>query len=103
MRVAPWLALGPVAWAGYARGSELLARAGAALWRGPGGMTSLAMFPALSALARILGRARPGAIVDLHDADGAPGAGARVLAALPAMIAGLSTRGYAVVPLRDLL
>ena len=209
MRVAPWLALGPVAWAGYAWGSQLVARAGAAVWRGradrarvaltfddgpdpvwtpqvldllgrhgihaafflvgrrvasapalarriaeeghdlgnhtwahrslwrlgpaatrreiadghaavadrcgrapgffrpPWGMTNLAMFSALSALdtpcvfwsvqpeglrpappaeqvARTLGRARPGAIVDLHDADGAPGAGARVLAALPA-------------------
>ena len=95
-------------------------------FRPPWGMTNLAMFSALSALdtpcvfwsvqpeglrpappaeqvARTLGGARPGAIVDLHDADGAPGAGARVLAALPRMIAGLRARGYAMVPLRDLL
>jgi len=48
-------------------------------------------------------RARPGAIYDLHDADGVPGAGARLVAYLPALIAGLREQGYALVPLRDLL
>ena len=48
-------------------------------------------------------RARPGAIYDLHDADGVPGAGARLVEYLPALIAGLRGQGYALVPLRELL
>jgi peptidoglycan/xylan/chitin deacetylase (PgdA/CDA1 family) len=48
-------------------------------------------------------QARPGAIFDLHDADGVPGAGARLVAYLPALIAGLRRAGYALVPLRELL
>jgi peptidoglycan/xylan/chitin deacetylase (PgdA/CDA1 family) len=48
-------------------------------------------------------RARPGAIYDLHDADGVPGAGARLVAYLPSLIAGLREQGYALVPLRELL
>jgi len=39
----------------------------------------------------------------LHDADGVPGAGARLVEALPGLIEALSARGYALVPLRDLL
>jgi peptidoglycan/xylan/chitin deacetylase (PgdA/CDA1 family) len=54
-------------------------------------------------VARALGGAWSGAILDLHDADGVPGAGGRVVGALPAMIAGLRRRGYAMVPLRDVL
>jgi peptidoglycan/xylan/chitin deacetylase (PgdA/CDA1 family) len=48
-------------------------------------------------------RARPGAILDLHDADGVPGAGERLVEALPALIATLRSAGYTLVPLRDLL
>ncbi len=48
-------------------------------------------------------RAKPGAIFDLHDADGVPGAGARLVECLPALIAGLKGRGYSLVPLRELL
>lgn len=48
-------------------------------------------------------RARPGAIYDLHDADGVPGAGARLAEHLPALIGGLRGQGYALVPLRELL
>ncbi len=47
-------------------------------------------------------RARPGAIFDLHDADGVPGAGERLVAYLPTLIAGLRREGYALVPLREL-
>ena len=95
-------------------------------FRPPWGMTNLALFPVLRRLgtpcvlwtvqpegrrpaaparqiARTLRRATPGAIVDLHDADGVPGAGARVTAALPALIDGLRTRGYALAPVGDLL
>jgi peptidoglycan-N-acetylglucosamine deacetylase len=95
-------------------------------FRPPWGMTNLALFPVLRRLctpcvfwsaqpesrraalpatqvARVVARARPGAIVDLHDADGVPGAGSRVVAALPALIARLRDAGYALVPLRDLL
>lgn len=48
-------------------------------------------------------RARPGAIYDLHDADGVPGAGRRLVEYLPALIEGLRRDGYALVPLRELL
>ncbi len=95
-------------------------------FRPPWGMTNLALFPILRELgtpcvfwtvqtegrrpapapvqvSRALRRARPGAIFDLHDADGVPGAGARLVAALPSMIEGLRAGGYALAPLRDLL
>jgi peptidoglycan/xylan/chitin deacetylase (PgdA/CDA1 family) len=52
---------------------------------------------------RSLERTTPGAILDLHDADGVPGAGARLVEALPALIEALRARGYALVPLRELL
>jgi hypothetical protein len=48
-------------------------------------------------------RARAGAIYDLHDADGVPGAGSRLVEYLPALIQGLRAGGYSLVPLRDLL
>jgi len=53
--------------------------------------------------AYVLDHAHPGAIVDLHDADGAPGAPERLAAALPAMIDGLRARGYTLTTLTDLL
>lgn len=52
---------------------------------------------------RVARRARPGTIVDLHDADGVPGAGARLVEALPSLIETLRRRGFALSPLRDLL
>jgi peptidoglycan/xylan/chitin deacetylase (PgdA/CDA1 family) len=52
---------------------------------------------------RVAARVSPGAIVDLHDADGVPGAGARVAEALPDLIDALRQRGFALAPLRDLL
>jgi len=90
------------------------------------GMTNIALFPVLRRLgtpcvfwtvqtegrrpappsvqvARACGRAKPGAILDLHDADGVPGAGERLIEALPAMIEGLRSAGYTLAPLRDLL
>jgi peptidoglycan/xylan/chitin deacetylase (PgdA/CDA1 family) len=95
-------------------------------FRPPWGMTNLALFPALNRLgtpcvfwslqpegrraappatqvARVMAGARPGAIVDLHDADGVPGAGARAVAALPELIARLRDAGYTLVALRDFL
>jgi peptidoglycan-N-acetylglucosamine deacetylase len=94
-----------------------LAGAPPALFRPPWGMVNAAMFAALRRhgqrcvfwsiqpeglhpaapdrqVAHVLRRARPGAIVDLHDAEGTPGAPARLAAALPAMIAGLRAAGY---------
>jgi peptidoglycan-N-acetylglucosamine deacetylase len=53
--------------------------------------------------AHVVARAHPGAIVDLHDADGVPGAPARLHAALPAMIDGLRDRGYTLTTVADLL
>src|SRR5437667_277710 len=44
-----------------------------------------------------------GAILDLHDADGVPGAGVRLLEALPGMIAAIRSLGLSLVPLRELL
>ncbi len=94
-------------------------------FRAPWGMTNLALFPLLRRLgtpcvfwtvqpegrraappdvqAARCGRAGPGAILDLHDADGVPGAGRRLASALPAIIAALRDRGLALVPLRHLL
>ena len=124
-----WLA-GPRETACVVRqGHEAVADAAGApprFFRPPWGMTNLALFPALRRLGtpcvfwtvqteglrpaspaaqaeRARRRARPGAILDLHDADGVPGAGARLVEALPAMIEGLRADGYALVPLRDLL
>jgi peptidoglycan/xylan/chitin deacetylase (PgdA/CDA1 family) len=47
--------------------------------------------------------AHPGAIVDLHDADGVPGAPARLLAGLPRMIGALGEAGYSLATVGDLL
>jgi peptidoglycan/xylan/chitin deacetylase (PgdA/CDA1 family) len=95
-------------------------------FRPPWGMTNLALFPVLRRLGtpcvfwtvqpegrrpvppalqvqRVLGRLRPGAIVDLHDAPGLPGAGERLAAALPDLLAGLGARGFALAPLSALV
>ena len=95
-------------------------------FRPPWGKTNLAMFGALRRLGtpcvfwtvqpesrrpvepaeqlrRAVGRAGPGAIYDLHDADGVPGAGRRVAEYLPALVEALRGQGYALVPLRELL
>ena len=95
-------------------------------FRPPWGLTNLALFPLLRELGtpcvfwsvqpegaraatsavqveRSLRRVRPGAILDLHDADGVRGAGRRLAEALPALIRTLRGEGYALVPLRDLL
>ena len=53
--------------------------------------------------AYVLERAHPGAIVDLHDAPGLPGAPARTCAALPAILDGLRQGGYALVSVSRLL
>jgi peptidoglycan/xylan/chitin deacetylase (PgdA/CDA1 family) len=95
-------------------------------FRPPWGMTNLALFPVLRRLdtpcifwtvqtegrrpvpapvqvERARRRARPGTIVDLHDADGVPEAGERLVEALPSMIQAFRRDGYALAPLRDLL
>ena len=51
----------------------------------------------------VLRRAHPGAIVDLHDAEGLDGAPGRLLAALPPMIDGLHSDGYELVTVSELL
>jgi peptidoglycan/xylan/chitin deacetylase (PgdA/CDA1 family) len=51
----------------------------------------------------VLRRAHPGAIVDLHDAEGLDGAPGRLLAALPPMIDGLRSDGYELVTVSELL
>ena len=51
----------------------------------------------------VLRRAHPGAIVDLHDAEGLDGAPERLLAALPPMIDGLHAAGYDLVTVTELL
>jgi peptidoglycan/xylan/chitin deacetylase (PgdA/CDA1 family) len=56
-----------------------------------------------SQAASVLGRAHPGAIVNLHDAEGVAGAPARLIEALPAMIDGLRAAGYDLVTVTDLL
>ena len=110
-------------------GHDAIAEAAGApprFFRPPWGMTNLALFGELRALGtpcvfwtaqtegrrpaspalqveRARRRAAPGTIFDLHDADGVPGAGARIAQALPAMLAMLAAEGYSLARLRDLL
>ena len=95
-------------------------------FRPPWGMVNAAMFRALrrhgqrcvfwsiqpegllpaaaeTQVAHVLRRAHPGAIVDLHDAEGTLGAPARLCAALPAMIDGLRAAGYGLATVGELL
>jgi len=103
-----------------------LAGAPPMLFRPPWGMVNAAMFGALrrhgqrcvfwsiqpeglrpaaaeTQVTHVLRRAHPGAIVDLHDAEGTPGAPARLCAALPAMIDGLAAAGYDFATVGELL
>ena len=96
------------------------------LFRPPWGMVNAAMFPMLRArdlqpvfwsiqpeglrpapadaqVDYVVAHAHPGAIVDLHDAEGTPGAPARLVQALPAMITRLRDAGYALTTASDLL
>jgi peptidoglycan-N-acetylglucosamine deacetylase len=96
------------------------------VFRPPWGMVNAALFPLLRArglrpvfwsiqpeglrpapaeaqAAYVLRRAHPGAIVDLHDAEGTPDAPARLVAALPAMIGGLRAAGYELTTVTELL
>jgi peptidoglycan/xylan/chitin deacetylase (PgdA/CDA1 family) len=95
-------------------------------FRPPWGMVNLALFPTLARVnarcvfwsiqpeglrpfapaeqvEHVLNRSHPGAIVDLHDAEGLPGAPQRLLAALPSMIERLKGEGYTLVTLGKLL
>jgi peptidoglycan/xylan/chitin deacetylase (PgdA/CDA1 family) len=97
-----------------------------ALFRPPWGAVNAAMFPALRRVgarcvfwsiqpegrrpidartqaARVVRRAHPGAIVDLHDAEGTPRAPERLLEALPPMLAGLRERGFRFSTVSELL
>jgi len=51
----------------------------------------------------VVGRAHPGAVVNLHDRGGFPDTPARVLAALPRIVEGLRSRGLEPVGLDELL
>jgi peptidoglycan/xylan/chitin deacetylase (PgdA/CDA1 family) len=72
------------------------------LWSGWAKDWAKSATPALIA-SRTLRAARPGAIHLLHDAEGAPGAPDRTLAALPAILLGLEAKGLRSVTLSDLL
>ena len=97
-----------------------------AFFRPPWGMVNAAMFPLLrtrgvrpvfwsiqpegvrpapgnAQATYVVQRAHPGAIVDLHDAEGTRGAPARLVAALPAMIDGLRDAGYDLTTVGELL
>src|ERR671934_103817 len=50
--------------------------------------------PAAHQVDHVLARAHPGAIVDLHDAEGTRRAPERLVAALPGMLEGLTRQGY---------
>jgi peptidoglycan-N-acetylglucosamine deacetylase len=54
-------------------------------------------------LRHVAGRLHDGAIVDLHDAPGLPGAAERLLATMPGLLDVLEARGYAAVPVGELL
>jgi peptidoglycan/xylan/chitin deacetylase (PgdA/CDA1 family) len=51
----------------------------------------------------VLERAQPGAIANLHDAEGTLAAPERLLAALPAMLDGLIGTGYELTTVAELL
>jgi peptidoglycan/xylan/chitin deacetylase (PgdA/CDA1 family) len=110
---------------GHAVVTELTGRA-PRLFRPPWGIVNAAMFSAVRACGErcvfwsiqpegvrpqagaiqarhVIERAHPGAIVDLHDADGVPGAPERLAAALPPMIDGLRDAGYSFVTVSELL
>lgn len=95
-------------------------------FRPPWGMVNAALFPVLARhrlrcvlwsiqpeglrpaesaaqISHVLARAHPGAIVDLHDAEGTPRAPERLCAALPEMIAGLRRDGYELTTVSELL
>jgi peptidoglycan/xylan/chitin deacetylase (PgdA/CDA1 family) len=97
-----------------------------ALFRPPWGMVNAAMFRALRRhgqrcvfwsiqpeglrpasadlqVARVTRAAHPGAIVDLHDAEGTTGAPARLCEALPRMIGNLRAEGYDFATVGELL
>jgi peptidoglycan/xylan/chitin deacetylase (PgdA/CDA1 family) len=59
--------------------------------------------PPAAQLRRIAVRLHDGAIVDLHDAPGLPGAPERLLAMMPGLLDLLADRGYRAVPVSDLL
>jgi len=59
--------------------------------------------PAMRQIDHVTSRAHPGAIVDLHDAEGLRDAPERLLAALPQMIAGLRELGYEFSTVGELL
>jgi peptidoglycan/xylan/chitin deacetylase (PgdA/CDA1 family) len=59
--------------------------------------------PAERQVVYVVDRAHPGAIVDLHDAEGTPRAPERLLDALPGMIGSLRERNYAFGTVADLL
>lgn len=116
-------------WTEIARTHDLLAETtgrAPAHFRPPWGAVNAAMFPALRRIGErcvlwsiqpeglraaaatqqaddVLRRAHPGAIVDLHDAEGLDGAPGRLLAALPPMIDGLRADGYELVTVSELL
>ena len=111
------------------RGHEWIAEATGAPprhFRPPWGMVNAAMFAALRRVGErcvfwsiqpegqrpvsaarqvdyVVARAHPGAIVDLHDAEGTPAAPVRLLEALPALLERLRARGYAFTTVADLL
>lgn len=95
-------------------------------FRPPWGMVNAAMFSALRRVgercvfwsvqpegrrpvaagrqvAYVLDRTHPGAIVDLHDAEGTRAAPTRLLEALPLLVEGLRVRGYAFTTVAQLL
>jgi peptidoglycan/xylan/chitin deacetylase (PgdA/CDA1 family) len=111
------------------RGHEAVAQAAGCaprFFRAPWGVSNAAVRPVLAGLGtpavrwtaqpeglgpvqperqldRALARAEPGAIYDLHDADGVPGAGGRLVAYLPGLIERLRRAGYALAPLSELV
>jgi len=82
-------------------------------FRPPWGMVNAALFAEVRRVGErfsaprqvgyVLRHAHPGAIVDLHDAEGTRAAPSRLVEALPRMIRGLRDRGYTLTTVADLL
>jgi peptidoglycan-N-acetylglucosamine deacetylase len=93
----PW---GTFNWPAYVRAGQIGETR--VLWSvRPEGLVTAASADRMTAL--VVRKAHAGAIINLHDRGGHPSTPRETWASLPGMIAGLRSRGFGIVPLRELL